>query len=150
MTAVTWCLSVILLILYFRFILSYGKGIYSIANRKSSLSNEHPDLSVIVPFRNEKNSWNAFVSAAREQNYPGSVEYLFVNDHSEDGGDQVLKELLQRSSLTYRILHLPEGVQGKKFGLHLGIKNASTPWVIRTDADTSASPSWLLTMSKYL
>ncbi|QTN37724.1 glycosyltransferase [Cryomorphaceae bacterium] len=150
MNTAAWCIGVILLIFYFRLILSYRKGIDSLVARSPSLSSEHPDLTVVVPFRNEKDSWRAFVSSAEEQDYPGSVEYLFINDHSEDGGEVVLRELLERSQLKYQILDLPVGIHGKKFGLHLGFKKASTPWVICTDADTTTGPYWLFTMSKYL
>lgn len=103
-----------------------------------------PDITVVVPFRNEAPRLPALIAALHQVQYPQhKVSWIFVDDHSRDGGVELL---LQWSAGQHniRLLSLQEGEGvGKKAALRKGIECASTDWVVTTDADCIPAPGWL-------
>lgn len=145
-----WIIAIVLIVLYARIIFRYRSGIDRLSNRTATRSEDLPPLTVVVPYRNEEGSWEAFCYAASRQDYQLPTTFLFIDDHSTDNGTQELKQNADYYELNYQVVHLPEGRIGKKHALHLGVETAETPWVICTDADTAPEPTWLSEMAKFL
>ncbi len=108
-------------------------------------------LSVIIPFRNEAQNIDALVQSFTHLNYNlNIVEFIFVNDHSEDDSLQFLSERLKTTNLVYKIITLPINKTGKKQALDTGISNSKSKneYIITTDADTSHAKEWLMSYAQ--
>lgn len=95
-----------------------------------------PLLSVIVAARNEENHLRASILSQLGQTYE-NVEWILVNDRSDDGTGDVMDELAQQDLRikVIHIRHLPEGWLGKNFALYTGSQAAAGKWLLFTDAD---------------
>ncbi|WP_066312563.1 glycosyltransferase family 2 protein [Bacillus sp. FJAT-29814] len=95
-----------------------------------------PLLSVIVAARNEENHLRASILSQLGQTYE-NVEWILVNDRSDDGTGDVMDELAQQDFRikVIHIRHLPKGWLGKNFALYTGSQAAAGKWLLFTDAD---------------
>lgn len=108
---------------------------------------EKADFTLIVPFRNERENLHSLLSFFRLHTFNTSV--IWVNDHSNDGGDAWLAT--QLSSLPHHtLLHCQAHEQGKKAALKKGISASQTAWVVSLDADVQLSPDWEPQMQRAL
>ena len=110
----------------------------------------HPEvkISVLVPFRNEKENIIMLMEALRQQDYPVELfEVILINDHSNDGGDEAARLVGNTSSI--QCLDLPEGMSGKKRALQLGIDHAGGQLIVTTDADCRPGKGWLSSIASY-
>ena len=97
-----------------------------------SLSPEQPDVSVIVPARNEEANLANCLRSLVGQSGP-SYEIIVVDDHSSDRTGEMAK------SFPVRVITadpLPEGWSGKCNACWSGAKVAKGKWLLFTDADT--------------
>jgi glycosyltransferase involved in cell wall biosynthesis len=98
-------------------------------------------VSIILPFRNEKDVIVATIYQLLQQNYPGIFEIICVDDHSEDGsGESILSIEHDKMKL------VASNGTGKKAALKTGIDAASFDWIMAIDADTLFGPGWLTVM----
>lgn len=116
----------------------------SIRNSTQKLTNDSLlRVSVIVPFRNEVNNLPKLVDSLKQLNYDRSfLEIILVNDHSTDEPE------LNNLSSEFKILHLPDDLQGKKAALNYGISNSAGEIIITTDADCVVQPDWINSIVK--
>ena len=63
--------------------------------KKKSVS-EFPSVSVIVAIRNSENSLSHLISDLSGQKYPGKLEFILVDDESEDGTPQVIQQIAEK------------------------------------------------------
>ena len=97
-------------------------------------------VSVIIPFRNEKENLPQLIQCLKAQSYKSDkLEYLFVNDHSDDGGEDLLRDftLLQSSG------------KGKKAALNTALAKAQGELIITLDADCIVGEEWLKTLLSF-
>ena len=97
--------------------------------------NPRPNVSAIVPARNEEATIAAAVESLAAQ--PEIGEIIVIDDQSEDGTAAALKELSSRYS-QLRVLEtkeLPAGWVGKNYAASLGAARAAGDWLLFTDAD---------------
>jgi biofilm PGA synthesis N-glycosyltransferase PgaC len=130
-------LSILLgiLLIYVILILILARGVHRLSPAGPPSPDPHLRVSLIVPFRNEREHLPALIHDLRAQSYPAELtEILFVDDHSEDGSGEVLKELIGNLP-QFHLIGLQPGITGKKRALGLGIEHASGEWIIQTDAD---------------
>jgi len=109
-----------------------------------------PPLTVIICARNEEQNLSVNLSSILTQDYP-NYEVVVVNDCSEDDTDMVLANYKKEfSHLKVTSISPDRKFQhGKKLAVTVGIKAASTEWVVFTDADCAAvSPKWLQCMAR--
>ena len=103
----------------------------------------YPSVSVVVAARDEKEAVEAALRSLLEQDYPGSLEVIAVDDRSTDGTGEVLAGLAARVPGRLRHLRvdrLPEGWLGKNHALWLGAGEAEGGWLLFTDADVRFAP----------
>jgi glycosyltransferase involved in cell wall biosynthesis len=101
-----------------------------------SLSSEQPEVSVIVPARNEEANLANCLRSLVGQRGP-TYEIIVVDDHSGDRTCEIAKSF-PVSVITAD--PLPEGWSGKCNACWSGAKVAKGKWLLFTDADTRHSP----------
>jgi cellulose synthase/poly-beta-1,6-N-acetylglucosamine synthase-like glycosyltransferase len=100
-------------------------------------------VTLIVPFRNEREHLASLILDLRSQSYPVNLlEVIFVDDHSEDGSPELLRGLIGDLP-RFRAMELKKGETGKKRALALGVAHASSEWIIQTDADCRMGPHFI-------
>ena len=95
-----------------------------------------PCLSVIMPVYNEAKTLEEVIRKVLEQ--PEVAELITVNDASQDGTGEVLRELAK--SLPKMRVFEHSVNQGKGAALRTGISHATAPLVIIQDADLEYNP----------
>lgn len=98
-----------------------------------------PSLSIIVPARNEADNLRRLLPSLVQQDYPGDIEIIVVDDQSTDGTAAVVQHEACRSARDIQLLcagELPTGWLGKPHASHTGAQAARGQWLLFTDADT--------------
>ncbi len=116
--------------------------------RDKDKSQQHP-VSVIICARDEAAKLAANLPGSLVQKYSSTHEVIVVNHHSQDDTRYLLDEFKK----TFKGLHIvnleyeAKGIQGKKYPLSMGIKEAKYEIVLLTDADcVPASEFWIQKM----
>jgi hopene-associated glycosyltransferase HpnB len=99
----------------------------------------------VVPARNEAEGIERAIRSLLEQNYPGAMALLLVDDQSEDATGDIARALASRHPRGERLEVLraddmPEGWVGKMWALHTGVAAAAqrfpeARYLLLTDAD---------------
>jgi GT2 family glycosyltransferase len=103
-----------------------------------------PNLSVIVPCRDEAADVAAAVQSLLDQDYP-ALEVVAIDDRSSDATGEILDGLARRDP-RLRVLHvlsLPDDFLGKTHACHVGTQAASGEVLLFTDADVYFAPGAL-------
>ncbi len=101
-----------------------------------------PAVTAVVPARNEADVIARSLTSLLDQDYPGRLTVLLVDDHSEDGTAAVAREAAaaSRHPERFRLLQaaaLPEGWTGKLWALEQGSRQVAedTAFIWFSDAD---------------
>jgi len=137
-------LLVLLLAAYVVLLNIYLYGWRKEVNYKQEEATLTPFVSVIVPARNEKDNIASCIKSLLSQNYKGEYEVVVVDDHSDDGTSDVLKERFG-DSLHLRVIRQARGNSGKKAALQTGIGASQGEIIATVDADCIVGDSWLHT-----
>ncbi|MCE7053955.1 glycosyltransferase [Algoriphagus sp. AGSA1] len=126
-----WSLS------YFTLLWWMGSNWKSCKIEFSSIRSFSPQVTLIIPFRNEReNIPDLLVNLTRLQ-YP-NLEILLIDDHSEDGSPGLLTaEHLPGMSLLY------SPAPGKKSAIEFGVQQARGEVIICSDADCVFTKHWI-------
>lgn len=124
------------LIVYFGYLLQRNKEVSYEANPKGS----NPDgITLLIPFRNERHRIAGLLSSINGlKTFPHKI--LFIDDRSEDGTGDFIRETLQQ--VPYEILTLTEGESGKKRALRAGMLCVKTEFTLTWDADLTVKPDY--------
>ena len=99
-----------------------------------------PQISAIVPARNEEDNIESCVASLAAQTEIGEI--IVVNDQSTDRTGEILSHLSQTVS-KLKVLEstsLPTGWMGKNHAAWLGAQATNGEWLLFTDADTVHLP----------
>jgi len=100
-----------------------------------------PQLSVIVPARNEEASLGTCLESLVSQTGV-DFEIIVVNDHSADRTREIAESFKQVRVID--AAHLSEGWTGKNNAVATGAREARGQWMLFTDADTVHTPGSLV------
>lgn len=104
---------------------------------------ENKSISIVIPYRNEAGTIPILLDSLRRLDYPDNkLEVIWVNDHSEDGSETLLKKMGGENGL-FKLLALSAGVYGKKQAITLGVQQATGEVIAITDADCKVPRLWL-------
>lgn len=121
-------------------------------NRRKSVDAEtDPPVSIVVCAHDEAENLRELVPMLLEQDY-SEFEVIVVNDRSNDSTfDYLLHETEKHPRLRMvNVKSTPERVNGKKYGITLGIRAASYEWILLTDADCRPrSNRWIRAMGTH-
>jgi poly-beta-1,6-N-acetyl-D-glucosamine synthase len=142
-------LSVFILCVYILLFISLTYGYRRLAPEKETGILANLFISVIVPFRNEKERITGLLKSLIVQDYPSdSFEVLFVNDHSNDESTELIKSVYG-SACNFTIMHLSGTESGKKAAVKKAISHANGELLLFTDADCVLPPGWLKTHASH-
>jgi cellulose synthase/poly-beta-1,6-N-acetylglucosamine synthase-like glycosyltransferase len=93
--------------------------------------NKWPSVVAIVPARNEAETIGQTLAALLQQDYPGKLSVIVVDDHSEDATSPIARRTAQEKNAGSRVeIHpastLPAGWTGKLWALHEAVTRAAT------------------------
>ena len=119
--------------------------------RKDNIVSQEPKpVSVIVCAHDEEQNLKELVPMLLQQNHP-EFEIVIVEDRSNDGTYDYLLQATQENSRLkmVRVVNKPEYINGKKFGITLGIRAAKYDWLLFTDADCRPDgKTWITRMTE--
>lgn len=120
----------------------------------NGLSNENHILSIVVPIKNEKESYLPLLENLFEQQYNDHYEIIVADEsHSEDV--KLACEQIQRTKFNdLRYTYVPDSsrhIEKRKLAITLGLRAARGEWVIVLEPETlPASNKWLFHFSQSL
>ncbi|MBY0547442.1 MAG: glycosyltransferase family 2 protein [Candidatus Obscuribacterales bacterium] len=105
---------------------------------------ELPNVTVLVPARNEESKIGRCLESLARQNYP-RYEVIAIDDRSADRTGAIIQEIAARNPhVKYvRGTDTPPGWIGKCNALVSGVNYAKGEWYLFTDADTCHTPESL-------
>ncbi len=101
-------------------------------------------FSIIIAYRNEADQMMKLCQSLIELEHP-AYEVILVDDHSTDDGPNIASSFLSQM----RLKLLKNAGEGKKSALDTGIRQASNPQILLSDADCELPPHLLNTVSAY-
>jgi glycosyltransferase involved in cell wall biosynthesis len=116
------------------FVFLYRLSLLGAAKRALRNKGSYPDVSVIIPSRNEEKNIGRIIESLKSQDYP-SVEIIVVDDSSEDR----TAELAELSSAKVVSLKDEGLVSGKATACYAGYLNSKGEILIFLDADVVLS-----------
>jgi succinoglycan biosynthesis protein ExoA len=98
------------------------------------------DVSVLIPVLNEEAHLRQAAEAMLAQDFPGRVEFLFIDGGSEDASVAILQEL---AAAHERIRILANPARRTPQALNIGLRAAHGTFIARMDAHTLYPPRYL-------
>jgi len=138
--------SLILTINYLYFLYGIYSGLGKFKNRTKS--KEVLKVTVIIPYRNEKDNILKCLKSVELQDYPKNLyEVIFVNDLSDDISPQILEKAYKSENI--KLLSVPESYHNRAFkkrAIKYGLEKCTGDIIITTDADCEHPTEWISTM----
>ena len=110
-------------------------------------------LSIIIPARNEADKIKICLDSLSKQSLNPSVfEIIVVDDRSEDGTAEIVKQFSMPNLSLIRMSDFPETVNSsapKKSAIEKAIGRARGQWIVTTDADCIFNEKWLSTILSF-
>jgi cellulose synthase/poly-beta-1,6-N-acetylglucosamine synthase-like glycosyltransferase len=130
---------------YFYFIIKLYFGIKKDTNIKNFEIESYPKISVIIPFRNEKENILRSLNCCEKLNYPeDKLEIIYINDFSDDGSDKLLKDNITKSYIkVINTIEANKNLSFKKRAITYAIDQSSGDIIVTTDADCTFDADWL-------
>jgi glycosyltransferase involved in cell wall biosynthesis len=148
-----WIAGTILALAWLSRVIDAGLGMPSVAdiskpewNRNPVTASGNPQVSIIVPARNEENDIAKSLSSLLALDYD-NYEVIAVNDRSTDRTGEIMEEVARAAGLDrLRVIHhreLPPGWLGKTHAMWTATNQARGDWLLFTDADVLFKPDSL-------
>jgi biofilm PGA synthesis N-glycosyltransferase PgaC len=118
---------------------------WGLSRARAGTSPKTPAVSVVVAARNEEEQIIACLDALRQQEYPGGIEVIVVNDRSKDRTAALVLEAA-REWPELKLVDAPLELRfscPKKSALAAGIEQSSANLLLFTDADCQPPSSWV-------
>lgn len=141
----TLCILILGIQVFYLFLFIMGLN----KKEKESIQPPHP-VSVIVCAHDEEQNLRELIPQLLTQDHP-EFEVIIVEDRCNDGTYDYLRGVTAENNKVkmVRVIHKPDHISGKKFGLTLGIKAAKYDWLLFTDADCRpAGNQWITRMTE--
>ncbi len=100
-------------------------------------------ISIIIPFRNEATNIPYLVEAISTLTKQ-PLEFIWVNDHSEDGSELLIQHLPEN----HQLISLDKNITGKKSAIRAGIKRATGSYILTWDADCIVPSTYFETLEQ--
>jgi len=133
----TWLIGFIMIIITFSVTLIY---IIIIRKFKSQVMNnkellQYPDLTILLPVRNESIVIKQKLKEINEMNYPGIVKLIIIDSLSDDGTLLLVNDFFKhnKSKMTLKILKVEK--LGKSFAINGALDLIDTDFFVMMDAD---------------
>ena len=110
-----------------------------------------PPVSVIIAIRNGEDALPKLLVDLSLQDYTGELEFILVDDQSEDSTKQLIEEISTKD----KRFKYESSVNGnsalnyKKRALDAGIQKARSEWLLFSDVDCRLQSTWVRGMATY-
>lgn len=123
--------------------ISFIMKVLTTPSKQSETKSFAGKISVLIPFRNESPEIKNCIQSILDQQLENDYEIILVNDHSED---DFQNQIPNHESVS--LIHLEDGIIGKKKAIEKGVDNATGEIIVTIDADCVATKNWLTEISK--
>ena len=124
---------------------------YKSNRRSKDVPSVLPNISIVIPFRNEEDNLESLIKSLTEQQYPGLFEILLIDDHSTDSSVEKIQKSIadckQNIMVIKTTFNNAISLTSKQQAIHTGIQNAQYEFVVLTDADMQYDSDWLVTLA---
>ncbi len=134
----------VVLLTYVGYVIYFIVGWLRTKNQTNSSPSRFPQVSVIVPVRNEGKFIGNLLNDLNLQNYPkDKFDIIVIDDYSTDNTVEIIKQL-NFSNVKVVPLHIEgETVAYKKKAITTGVENSNAELIVTTDGDCRMGPNWL-------
>ncbi len=108
-------------------------------HRKIYADSQYPDVSIVIPAKNEESGILRTITTCVQSRYPGKIECIVIDDGSTDGTS---KEVLKARTLygdRVKLITFSEH-QGKREAMATGIHKALYDIIVFVDSDSFLTP----------
>lgn len=108
-------------------------------------------ISIVIPCYNEEESITLFYETVEKikKKLPIEIEYIFVNDGSEDGTLSILRKLVKLDPENVKYISFSRNF-GKEAALYAGLKKTKGEYIAVMDVDLQDPPEMLLEMYRLI
>lgn len=133
-------------------ILALVYGFSLVKTPKVKVEKTSTTFTVIIPFKDEAFNLPLLFQSISNLDFPKHlVEFILVNDNSEDHSVKLAEDFISKSSFQIKLIHsLKISASPKKEALTTAIHKAKHEWIITSDADCSFGPEWLKTYDAFI
>ncbi|MBI5059176.1 glycosyltransferase [candidate division KSB1 bacterium] len=129
----------------------FRRGLTALGGNRCMAPTNWPEVSVVLPARNEADVLERTLDSLRCQDYPGRWEIIVVDDRSTDSTPEILRLLQQRETrLKVVTIQALNPASPKKQALAAGIAASTGEIVVTTDADCEFQAGWLRTTVSHM
>ncbi len=144
MIDIVFLLFLLFLIHYLFFLGEIYTGLFKLEKKENpAVSDEF--VSIIIPFRNEKEVILDSLRSVENIDYPEEkFEVIYINDNSDDGSPRLLQKSLKKKNI--KVLNAPFGKNNmahKKKAVNYALKFTKGDIIVTSDADCLHPKSWL-------
>ena len=116
---------------------------YSVlSEKKSFIKSDKPLISTIIPCFNRKKRLKVTINALINQTYQNQ-ELIFIDDHSEQNLEEIIKKEMNRFSGSWKIIRTSHN-SGPGIARKIGMENSSGKYLQFLDSDDEPMPNKLL------
>ena len=145
MTEIFLSLFILLLFHYLFFLFEIFIGLLKLDKTNNSESFNKEFVSVIIPFRNEIDIILKSLKSIESIDYPGDkFEVIYVNDNSDDGSPELLRESIRKKNIN--VIDAPliaDEMAHKKKAVRYALTFAKGEIIVTSDADCIHPRNWL-------
>jgi len=133
------------IVLFYALVLVYLSNVWVRIPKPEAIKwNNSLSVAVVVVFRNEEESLPKLVGSFKDLLIEKlSINFIFINDHSEDNSLVVLDDSLNSFPFNFDIISLGSEESGKKAGLQKAVEHSTADLILTTDADCLVAPNWV-------
>ncbi len=144
--------AIIITVLYSSLIISLIIGFDLVKPFHATKSGNDTNFSIIIPFRNEASNLPTLLHSLEALAYPTeNYELIFVDDASEDISAQIINDFFANSHCKFKVIENERTSNSpKKDAIYTAIQQASSDWILTTDADCSIPKKWLQTFDHFI
>ncbi|MBN2858263.1 MAG: glycosyltransferase, partial [Candidatus Delongbacteria bacterium] len=137
-------------LVYISYIENFRSGLKRLRNDLPDTGRkELPELTVIIPARNEEKNISATVNSVLNQNYPQKLfKVIAVNDRSTDSTGEILDRLsgINSNLTSIHIKEVSNNISPKKNAILAAVRMSGSDIIVTTDADCVHDKNWLRSM----
>ncbi|MEA3197122.1 MAG: hypothetical protein QOF32_1174 [Gammaproteobacteria bacterium] len=129
------------LLIWLYLFFAHGRFWRSVPQLPAAVPQEHPDVDIVVPARDEAHTIGPVIGSLLAQDYRGKFRVILVDDNSTDGTAE--RAGTAANLVIISLQSKPAGWSGKLWALSQGVAASHAPILLFADADIVHDPRHL-------